>query len=72
MSLTDEQRALLETICCEEGCYQESASGYTICLECLHGASDRASDEAIALKRQVESALKREKKKPNPKQGGAS
>ena len=53
MELTEQEKRLLSTICCEEGCYNAVARGYVCCLQCLHGTSERAPDEAVGLKKRI-------------------
>lgn len=49
----EEERRLLEKICREPGCCNESAKGYVVCVACLYGVAVRAAPELIALKKKV-------------------
>lgn len=41
-------------ICETTGCYNQTADGLIICLQCAHGTSERADDELVNAKRELE------------------
>ena len=43
-----------DRVCRERGCYRETARGYVLCLQCLHGTSQRADDVYVAAKKRLE------------------
>jgi hypothetical protein len=52
--LTEREQELLETICANPHCYRETAPGYVVCLNCLHGTSPQADPCAVRLKKRLE------------------
>jgi hypothetical protein len=42
-----------DRICRERGCYNVTASGYVVCLQCLHGTSPRADYDLVAAKKRL-------------------
>lgn len=41
-------------ICTTPLCYNEPARGYVVCLQCLHGESERAEDDYVKAKKRLE------------------
>jgi hypothetical protein len=55
MSFTELQEYVKHAdICRETGCYNACASGYVVCIECLHGTADLAQPEYAKAKRRLE------------------
>lgn len=51
-----------DKICGEDGCYRECASGYTLCIQCLHGTSERAHPVYVAAKKRLRKLQRKEQK----------
>jgi hypothetical protein len=51
-----------DLICDIPHCYNRPASGYTICISCLHGVAEKADLEVIAAKKASEKQLKEKEK----------
>ncbi len=42
-----------DRLCADDNCYRYSAQGYVLCLQCLHGTSERGDDELVAAKKRL-------------------